>query len=462
MKDFEIAVYGLGVMGSSLAKNLISKGFRTALFEKSSEERERFQAQGNFEVFSSAEEMVKSLKSPRVIFMMVTAGSVVDRVIESLLPFLDKGDILIDGGNSHFNESRRRYNELLEKGIYFLGVGVSGGEKGALTGPSMMVGGSKEAWNYCGHILEKMAAKAGNEYCWNYLGKEGAGHSVKMVHNGIEYAMIQLIADMYSIMKKGLNLSHGEIVKIFSGWKNTELSSYLIDITVEVLIKNDVDGKPLIDKILDVAQQKGTGSWTLEEAIARGVYIPTICESVFARYFSMDRQLRYEGSQILKATTKTMTFEKHEEKLKDALYLAMIVSFAQGISLIQKASDDYGWEIDLPLAVSLWKEGCIIRSGLLKGITKALNESSKNILFSQSFGDLEKNQEALREISTAAIEAGIAVPSLVSVSSYYDSCRTEKMNVNIVQGLRDCFGAHTYERTDMEGSFHTVWLEGEE
>ncbi len=462
MKNFEIAVYGLGVMGSSLAKNLISKGFRTALFGKSHGEREGFHAEGDYAVFSTEEEMVKSLKSPRIIFMMVTAGSAVDSVIDCLLPLLGEGDILIEGGNSHFKDSQRRYRFLSEKGIHFLGVGVSGGEKGALTGPSMMVGGSKEAWDSCGHILERMAAKVGDEYCCNYLGKEGAGHYVKMVHNGIEYAMIQVIADVYSVMRSGLDLSHQEITEIFNRWKDTELSSYLIDITAGVLGKNDVDGKPLVEKILDVAKQKGTGSWTLEEAIARGVYIPTICESVFARYFSAERQLRLEGSQVLKATTTPMTMENHEEKLKDALYLAMIVSYAQGIALIKKASDDYGWEIDLPLAVSLWREGCIIRSGLLKDITKALVESDKNILLSPNFGDLEKNQQALREISAKVVGAGVAVPTLLSVISYYDSCRTEKMNVNIVQGLRDCFGAHTYERRDMEGSFHTAWLEGEE
>ncbi|WP_304509072.1 NADP-dependent phosphogluconate dehydrogenase [Anaerotignum sp.] len=461
MKDFEISVYGLGVMGSSLAKNLISKGFRTALFGKSQEERERFHAQGEFTVFSSEEEMIKSLKRPRVIFMMVTAGSVVDCVIDGFVPFLDEGDILIDGGNSHFKDTQRRCHTLLEKGIQFLGVGVSGGEKGALMGPSMMVGGSEKAWKSCGHILEKMAAKMGEEYCCSYLGKEGAGHYVKMVHNGIEYALIQLIADIYSVMKKGLCLSRQEITEIFTRWKGTELNSYLIDITAGVLAKNDIDGKPLVEKILDVAQQKGTGSWTLEEAIARGVYVPTICEAVFARYFSVDQQLRKDGSQVLKATTKPMILENYEEKLKDALYLGMIVSYAQGVALIKKASEDCGWEIDLPLAVSLWREGCIIRSELLKDITKALKESDKNILLSQSFGNLGRREEALREISAKTIEAGVAAPTFLSVISYYDSCRTEKMNVNIVQALRDCFGAHTYERTDVKGSFHTLWMEGE-
>lgn len=462
MKHFEIAVYGLGVMGSSLAKNLVGKGFSTALFGKSLEERERFQTKGDFAIFPSEEEMVNALKRPRVIFMMVTAGKAVDEVIHTLVPLLEAGDILIDGGNSHFKDTQRRYHMLLEKGIEFLGVGVSGGERGALRGPSMMVGGSKKAWDSCGTILQKIAARIGDEYCCNYLGKEGAGHYVKMVHNGIEYAMIQLIADYYSVMKKGLGLRHSEIAELFAHWKNTELNSYLIEITAAVLAKKDEDGEPLVEKILDVAQQKGTGSWTLEEAIARGVYTPTICEAVFTRNFSQDVQLRKKGAQVLKATINAVQLEGYEEKLRNALYLSMIISYAQGIALIEKASREYGWEIDLPLAVSLWREGCIIRSELLKDIVKALKESEKNILLSQSFGDLEKGEKALRKISAKAIEAGIAVPTLLSVISYYDSCRTEKMNVNIVQGLRDCFGAHTYERTDKEGSFHTVWMEGEE
>lgn len=462
MKDFEIAVYGLGVMGSSLAKNLIGRGFSTALFDKSLEERERFQTKGDFAIFPTEKEMVNALKRPRIIFMMVTAGKAVDEVIHTLVPLLEDGDILIDGGNSHFKDTQRRFYMLLEKGIDYLGVGVSGGERGALRGPSMMVGGSKKAWDSCGSILQKMAAKVGDEYCCNYLGKEGAGHYVKMVHNGIEYAMIQLIADYFSVMKKGLGLSHQEIAELFAYWKNTELNSYLIEITAAVLAKKDDDGAPLVEKILDVAQQKGTGSWTLEEAIARGVYAPTICEAVFVRNFSQDVQLRKEGAQVLKAATSAIQLDGYEEKLRYALYLSMIISYAQGIALIDKASREYGWEIDLPLAVSLWREGCIIRSELLKDIVKALKGSEKNILLSQSFGDLEKGEKALRQISAKAIEAGIAVPTLLSVISYYDSCRTEKMNVNIVQALRDCFGAHTYERTDKEGSFHTVWMEGEE
>lgn len=462
MKEYQIAVYGLGVMGSSIAKNLIMKGFSTALYSKNEREQNQFVAQGEYIVFSTTKEMVESLQSPKIVFLMVTSGPAIDDVIEEVLPYFKEGDILIDGGNSHFEDTQRRYHYLLEKGVLFLGIGVSGGEKGALTGPSMMVGGSKAAWDGCSHILEKVAAKDGNGYCCSYLGKEGAGHYIKMVHNGIEYAIIQLIADVYSIMKVGLCLSHNDIVETFSSWKDTELNSYLMEIILNVLLKEDEDGQPLVDKILDVAQQKGTGSWTLEEGIARGVYMPTICEAVFVRYFSVDRTLRQEGNLVLKATVKPMEIKDYKEKLKDALYLAMLISYGQGIALIQKVSDDYGWEVDLPIAVSLWRKGCIIRSELLKDIIGALRAERKNILLSSQFKDLHLRQEALREVSVKCVESGVAVPTLLSAISYYDSCRTEKMNVNIVQGLRDCFGAHTYQRVDKKGDFHTMWAEEKE
>ncbi|WP_317856127.1 NADP-dependent phosphogluconate dehydrogenase [Chakrabartyella piscis] len=462
MKQYDIAIYGLGVMGASLGKNFISKGFATALYGKSEAERERFQAEGEFAVFQTEEDMVRSLKSPRTIFMMVTAGSVTDEVMERLIPLLDAGDILIDGGNSHFKDTQRRCERMAKEGMLFLGVGVSGGELGALLGPSMMAGGDKLAWNACGNILEKIAAKTEDGYCCDYLGKEGAGHYVKMVHNGIEYAMIQVIADMYSIMKDGLSLSQEEITRLFVEWQNTEVGCYLVEIAGAILGKKDADGLPLLDKILDVAKQKGTGSWTLEEGIARGVYIPTITESVFARYFSAEKEMRKTGSQILQAKTETISLENHGEKLRNALYLSMVACYAQGIDLIAKASEVYNWEINLPLAVSLWKEGCIIRSKMLPDIQKALEKSSKNIMLSEEFAVVSKYEADLREIAVIAIKAGIAVPTYLSVLSYYDNCRTEKMNVNMVQALRDCFGAHTYERIDMEGNFHTDWIGGNE
>lgn len=460
MEQYEIAIYGLGVMGSSLAKNLLNKGFKTALYSKSEQERKKFSYEGqnkNWKVFSTEKELVASLSSPRKIFMMVTAGEVVDIVIDNLLPYLEKEDILIDGGNSYFKDTSRRTNYLKKSGIHYLGVGVSGGEKGALTGPSMMAGGSKEGWESAKNILQKIAAQAEGESCCGYVGLEGAGHYVKMVHNGIEYAMIQLIADIYTVMKYGLQLEHEVIQKQFEQWKDSELNSYLIDITASVLSKKAEDGTPLVEKILDVAKQKGTGSWTLEEAIARGVYIPTICESVFARYFSADRNLRIEGSQLLTVTASFIDLENYGIKLKQTLLAGIICSYAQGIELIQKASDDYGWNIDMAAAVSLWRDGCIIRSSLLKDIVEGLTEKKQNLLLTEKFRYITKLEPVWREVILKVQKAAIAVPTLVSTLSYYDCCHTDKMSVNLVQALRDCFGAHTYERIDKKGSFHTEW-----
>ena len=457
---YEIAIYGLGVMGSSLAKNLLNNGFRTALFSKNKEERRRFIYEGsneNWKVFSEEEELVSSLTVPRIIFLMITAGDPVDRVIQSLLPYLKKGDVIIDGGNSYFKDTARRANYLKEWGISYLGAGVSGGEKGALTGPSMMVGGSPDGWEASKHILQKIAAQIQGESCCSYVGPEGAGHYVKMVHNGIEYGILQLIADTYSVMKRGLHLDHEVITNTFRNWKSSELNSYLIDITVSVLSKKDTDGAPLVDKILDVAKQKGTGSWTLEEAILRGVYVPTICESVFARYFSSDRQLRREGNQKLTAIVTPMELKDYGTQLKDTLLAGIICSYAQGIELIQKASVDYGWNIDLARTVSLWRDGCIIRSQLLEDIVAALTEGKQNILLTRKISYITALEPSWREVVTQAQKAALAVPTLVSTLSYYDCLHTERLSVNIVQALRDCFGAHTYERIDKEGHFHTNW-----
>ncbi|SNS17718.1 6-phosphogluconate dehydrogenase (decarboxylating) [Anaerovirgula multivorans] len=457
---YEIAIYGLGVMGSSLAKNLLNKGFSVALFSKNEEEGRRFVYEAlneNWKVFSEEKTLLSSLTSPRIIFLMITAGEPVDIVIKNLSPYLKKGDIIIDGGNSYFKDTSRRTNYLKELGIFYLGIGVSGGEKGALTGPSMMVGGSLEGWEASRYILQKIAAHLQGESCCNYVGPEGAGHYVKMVHNGIEYAILQLIADTYAVMKRGLGLDHEIITKIFSDWKSSQLNSYLIDITASVLSKRDSDGAPLVDKILDVARQKGTGSWTLEEAVAREVYVPTICESVFARYFSANRQLRIEGNQMLTTTVAPMQLEDYNTQLKDTLLAGIICSYAQGIELIQKASIDYGWNIDLVSTVSLWRDGCIIRSQLLQDIVEALMERKQNILLTKKLSYITALEPSWRETITQVQNDALAVPTLISTLSYYDCFHTDKMSVNIVQALRDCFGAHTYERIDKEGYFHTNW-----
>lgn len=460
MRNCDIALFGLGVMGSSLAKNMISHGFKVAAYSKSYMERTRFSVPGRedfYVVCSDVEEMIASLARPRIIFMMVTAGSAVDYVIESLLPLLDKGDVLIDGGNSYFKDTARRYHALEDKGICFLGVGVSGGEKGALYGPSMMAGGSLEGWEVSKDILTTIAAHCGEESCCTYISREGAGHYVKMVHNGIEYAVLQLIAETYHVMKHGLMLEHNEITEIFRSWQKTKLNSYLIDISVNILEKMDEDGTPLVEKILDVAEQKGTGRWTLEEAISRGVYIPTIFEAVFARNFSSNKEIRIEGSTKLPANPTAMDIKNYADKLGNALLSGIISSYAQGMALIAKASEENDWDIDMADLIGVWRAGCIIRSELLSEVKESLTEEKENLLLTDAFayiGDLEPD---LREVVTKTQAAAIAVPGLTSALNYYDYFRMANMPVNFVQALRDCFGAHTYQRVDKEGHFHTEW-----
>lgn len=460
MESCNIALYGLGVMGSSLAKNMINKGFKVAVYSKSDSERERFslnEKEKNYVICQTEEEMLLRLKSPRIIFLMITAGAPVDSVIESLLPKLSQGDIVIDGGNSYYKNTARRYEYLQEKGIYYMGVGVSGGEKGALYGPSMMVGGSKEGWEASKYILEKIAAYYGAEPCCTYIGSQGAGHYVKMVHNGIEYAILQLIAETYHIMKHGLHLEHGKILNAFKQWKETKLDSYLIDISVTVLEKMDENGRPLIDSILDVGEQKGTGKWTLEDAIDRGIYIPTIYEAVFARSFSSNKEIRVVGSKKLSNSGIPLVMEDYETKLCNALLAGVISSYAQGMALIAKASKDNGWNINMSDLASVWRGGCIIRSVLLSEVKKSLAENKDNLLLSDTFAYITELEPALREVVTKVNSAAIAVPALASVLNYYDYFRMEQMPVNFVQALRDCFGAHTYRRNDKEGYFHTKW-----
>ncbi len=462
MKQYDLALYGLGVMGSSLAKNFLSKGFSVALFSKSEEERKRFKAKGDYEIFDKEEELIASLKSPHIVFLMITAGKPVDLVSDSLVPFLDAGDVIIDGGNSFYQDTADRCTRLGKKGICFVGAGISGGEKGALTGPSMMVGGSREGWEKCGHMLREIAACKDDVCCCDYVGREGAGHYVKMVHNGIEYAIIQLIADTCHIMKDGMGMNCEEMKDVFEGWKESRLNSYLIDITVDVLGKKDEDGTPLVEKILDVAGQKGTGSWTLQEAIRQGVYIPTICEAVFIRYFSGNQILRQAASRKLTSSAGSIALSKETDLdlLRDALLLGVIESYAQGIELIHTASENFGWEINLPAAVSLWQEGCIIRSRLLRTISQALcKDTYQNLLLTEEFAYVKELESACRKVAGKALEAGLSVPALLSVMTYYDSCRTARSSVYMVQALRDCFGAHTYQRIDREGSFHTEWQE---
>lgn len=462
MEKYQIGLYGLGVMGSSLAKNMIRRGFRTALTSKSEAERARFAADGktDWKVFESAEAFIAGLEKPRVVFLMITAGKPVDLVLEELLPFLEPGDVVIDGGNSHFTDTGRRCRTLEQRGLHYLGVGVSGGELGALNGPSMMAGGSLKGWDAAKGILQAIAAESGGESCCGYVGPEGAGHYVKMVHNGIEYAILQLLADSYHLLL-GWGYGHEKIASVYEGWRRGDLGGYLMDITAVVTAKTDGEtGKPLLDCIRDVAGQKGTGSWTLREAMERGVYAPTICEAVFARSFSHSVALRRLGAEVLAHPRPENAGEEAVSDLEAALYAGMICSYAQGIELIRKASDDSGWNVDLQKAVNLWRGGCIIRSKLLSRIGAALGAEPEapNLLLTRGFsGTLAGLQAPWRRTAARAVSGGLTAPALLSTVTYYDACHTGRMPVNLVQGLRDCFGAHTYERVDRPGSFHTDW-----
>ena len=374
MGAYEIGLLGLGVMGSSLAKNLINHGFATALTSKDEAERSRFHHTGNYKIFDTNEAFVAALKRPRVIFLMITAGRPVDMVIEALLPLLEPGDMLLDGGNSFYKDTNRRCEMLAQKGVHYLGVGVSGGEKGALEGPSMMVGGSRPAWETARPFLQAIAARLPDGTpCCDYLGTQGAGHYVKMVHNGIEYGILQLIAEAYQLLTQGMGYSVPQAAAVFSRWREGVLAGYLIDITALVLAKTDPDtGAPLVTKICDMAGQKGTGNWTLLEGIERGVYIPTIAEAVFARNLSQKKALRQAGARALGASQNRAAFS--EEALQQALYAGMICCYAQGLELIAAASAEFNWDIDLEKTVSLWRGGCIIRSALLYDIMESYRE----------------------------------------------------------------------------------------
>lgn len=463
----DIAVYGLGVMGASLAKNMLSHGYRVAVYSISEQERACFKEdiknQDTCVIGESEEELLQSLVSPRKVFIMIMAGKPVDMVLNRLIPCLDKNDVVIDGGNSYYEDSVRRYHKCQEAGIRFLGVGVSGGEKGALTGPSMMAGGSRRGWESSRNILQTIAAKHEGIPCCIYLGNEGAGHYVKMVHNGIEYGILQLLSETYHYLKDGMQISHEKIIELFRSWKESELSSYLIDISIQVLEKRDEDGRFLLDKIRDKAEQKGTGLWTSKEALKAGIYVPTIYEAVQARSFSGRNKVRNSGREILEKGQGTALFTKLDESIcqmfKDALYWGMISCYSQGLELIQYASEKYDWKIPMLDVVQVWKEGCIIRSALLSEIQNALIERPEALILSQYWTDRETRVRSVRYITANALLAGYPCAAYESVLNYYSYFETKTMPVCFLQGLRDCFGAHTYERKDANGCFHTEWTE---
>ncbi len=464
----EIGVIGLAVMGKNLAWNIESRGYSVSVYNRSREKTDEMVSESkgkNVVPTYTIEEFVHSLEKPRKILLMVKAGNPTDATIDQLKPFLEKGDILIDGGNTFFEDTRRRNHELSDLGIHFIGTGVSGGEEGALTGPSIMPGGQKEAYDLVAPILKDIAAKVDGDPCTTYIGPDGAGHYVKMVHNGIEYGDMQLIAESYFLMKNVLGLSAEELHEVFADWNNGELDSYLIEITADIFTKKDEEtGKPMVDVILDKAGQKGTGKWTSQSALDLGVSLPIITESVFARFISAIKDERVKASKMLKGPdVKPFQGDKKAliESIRKALYMSKICSYAQGFAQMRSASDEYKWDLQYGDIAMIFRGGCIIRAQFLQKIKEAYDRESNltNLLLDPYFKEIvESYQYALREVISVAVQNGVPVPGFSAALSYYDSYRTETLPANLIQAQRDYFGAHTYERVDKEGIFHTEWM----
>ena len=473
MSKPQIGVVGMAVMGKNLALNIESRGYSVAIYNRTGSKTEKVVADHpdkNLVPSYTIEDFVNSLETPRRIILMVKAGAPTDATIKSLLPHLDKGDVLIDGGNTFFQETMRRNEELDNSGINFIGMGVSGGEKGALEGPSLMPGGQKEAYDLVEPILKKIAAKAEDgEACVTYVGPNGAGHYVKMVHNGIEYGDMELIAESYNLMRNLLGLSNDEISDVFNEWKDGELKSYLIDITADILTRKDDlgTGKPIVDVILDRAGNKGTGKWSSQNALELGVPQSLITESVYARYISAMKDERVAASQVLPNPEFDLgDVNKKElvEKIRRALYFSKIMSYAQGFEQLRVASENYDWNLNYGDMAKIWREGCIIRAQFLQKITDAYekNPELKNLMLDDYFKKIvEEYQNDVRDIAALAIKAGVACPGFSSAITYYDQYRSAHLPANIIQAQRDYFGAHTYERTDREGIYHYEWYHEE-
>lgn len=473
MAKQQIGVVGMAVMGKNLALNIESRGYSVALYNRTgskTEEVVKEHPDKQLLATYTIEDFVAAIEKPRRILLMVKAGAATDATIKELLPHLDKGDILIDGGNTFFKDTIRRNEELANSGINFIGTGVSGGEKGALKGPSIMPGGQKEAYDLVAPILEQISAKAEDGApCVTYIGPNGAGHYVKMVHNGIEYGDMQLIAESYDLMKNILGLSVSEMAAIFNEWNTGELDSYLIEITADILTREDDlgTGQPIVDVILDAAGNKGTGKWTSQSALDLGVPLPLITESVFARFISAYKEERVNASQILPQPEKyVFEGDKKEfvEKIREALYFSKIMSYAQGFAQLRTASKEYDWNLPFGEIAKIWRAGCIIRAQFLQKITDAYETTPdlENLLLDAYFVEITKKyQQAVREVVAVAVQAGVPVPTFSSAIAYFDSYRSPRLPANIIQAQRDYFGAHTYERTDREGIFHYSWYHEE-
>lgn len=465
----DIALIGLAVMGENLVLNMESHGFSVAVFNRTQSKVDKFvagRAKGkNIVGFHSIEEMCKSLKTPRKVMMLVKAGDPVDHFIEQIVPHLEKGDIIIDGGNSHFPDTIRRTKHLESLGLLFIGTGVSGGEEGALKGPSIMPGGSRAAWDHVKEIFQSISAKTDDGTpCCDWVGSDGAGHFVKMVHNGIEYGDMQMICEIYQIMKQGLGMSNEEMHDVFAEWNEGILDSYLIEITRDILGYKDEDGNATLDFILDTAGQKGTGKWTAVEALDQGQPLTLIGEAVFARCLSALKDERVEASKVLKGVTGSFDGDKAAfiKDLEQALYASKIVSYAQGYQLMRAAAQEYGWDLNYGDIALMWRGGCIIRSAFLGKIKDAFDNDPAlvNVLFDPFFQEaMEVAQAGWRRVVTTAVNLGVPMPAISSALAFFDGYRCERLPANLLQAQRDYFGAHTYERIDMpRGKFvHTNW-----
>ncbi len=469
MSKADIGLIGLAVMGENLVMNMESKGFTVAVYNRSTEKVANFvegRAKGkNIIGTYSLQELVDNLKKPRKVMIMVKAGKPVDDFIDLLIPYLEAGDIIIDGGNSHFPDTIRRTKYVEEKGLLYIGTGVSGGEEGALLGPSMMPGGSPAAWPHVKAIFQSICAKVSDgSPCCDWVGEDGAGHFVKMVHNGIEYGDMQLICEAYQLMRDLLGMSAPEMHEVFKEWNTGELESYLVEITRDILGYKDEDGQPLVDKILDTAGQKGTGKWTGVAALDEGVPLTLIGEAVFARCLSAMKDERVAAAKVLSGPKPQFEGDKKAfiNDIKNALYASKIVSYAQGYTLMRAAAKTYNWNLNYGGIALMWRGGCIIRSVFLGKIKEAFDQNSElsNLLLDPFFKEtVESAQAGWRRVCAAALVNGIPVPAFTSALSYFDGFRTEKLPANLLQAQRDYFGAHTYERTDKARGefFHTNW-----
>ncbi len=473
MKKADIGMIGMAVMGENLSMNMERHGYTVAVYDVWDGVVDKFMdGRGKGKSFipcHSFEELVQNLEKPRVVMMMIRAGSPVDETIGKLLPLLDKGDIIIDGGNSHFPDTQRRCKLVEETGMLYIGTGVSGGAEGAFIGPSMMPGGSPAAWERVKPIFQNICAKVEDGTpCCDWVGEDGAGHFVKMVHNGIEYGDMQLICEAYQIMRDYLGMTPDEMHDVFAEWNKGELDSYLIGITADILTRKDEDGSPLVDKILDTAGQKGTGKWTAIAALDEGIPLTLIGEAVFARCLSAIKEERVSASKVLGKPYAKFEGDREEfiENLKNALYASKIVSYAQGYTLMRSAAKTYGWNLNYGGIALMWRGGCIIRSVFLGKIKEAYekNPDITNLMLDDYFKSaLEKADEGWRKVCAAGIISGVPMPAMTSALSYYDGYRCEKLPANLLQAQRDYFGAHTYERIDAERGkfFHTDWNNGE-